>query len=201
MTDKMIREVRQLAFDELYRHSQALSHILEDIALHYFGDLSNLIPFSKVKLPPVGRTDYVLARHKPMQAEIDDFVLVELPLDSNQDFEQTILNKGIICEAWNIKSYWIFPENVYANLVKRFGFIKSDYHPLHACRFVLYDLIPQGDLLTLTPTRYASATIDEIDHLPGISNVPSKDKFVQNLNARLRTELLGGLAKLTRRIN
>ncbi|MFZ2421448.1 MAG: NotI family restriction endonuclease [Anaerolineae bacterium] len=56
--------------------------VIEDIARHYFGDLNNVISFAEVGLPNVGMIDYVLVRHKPMKAEVDDFVLVEFQTDS-----------------------------------------------------------------------------------------------------------------------
>lgn len=59
-----------------------VARVLEDVATHYFGDFDNVIPFSEVGLPNVGHIDYVLVRHKPMQAEIDDFVAVEFQTDS-----------------------------------------------------------------------------------------------------------------------
>jgi hypothetical protein len=56
--------------------------VLENIALHYFGDLNNLVLFSEVRLPNVGSIDYVLVRHRPVKAEVDDFVPVEFQSDS-----------------------------------------------------------------------------------------------------------------------
>lgn len=56
--------------------------VLENIALHYFGDLTNLILFSEVRLPNVGTIDFTLVRHKPMRAEVDDFLPVEYQSDS-----------------------------------------------------------------------------------------------------------------------
>jgi len=52
--------------------------VLETIALHYFGGQADLVTFSDVKLPNYGTIDFVLAKHKPCIAEIDDFVPVEL---------------------------------------------------------------------------------------------------------------------------
>jgi hypothetical protein len=52
-----------------------VSRVLEDIALHYFGDFNNTIPFSEIKLPNVGTIDYVLVRHKRMEAEVEDFCI------------------------------------------------------------------------------------------------------------------------------
>ena len=61
---------------------EGVSRVLEDIALHYFGDLDNVVAFSEVRLPNVGNIDHVLVRHKPMKPEVDDFVSVEYQADS-----------------------------------------------------------------------------------------------------------------------
>ena len=61
---------------------EGVSIPLENIALHYFGDLDNLIAFSEVRLPNVGNIDCVLVRHKPLKPEVDDFVSVEFQSDS-----------------------------------------------------------------------------------------------------------------------
>jgi len=55
--------------------------VLEDIAWHYFGGLDNIIPFSEVGLSNVGSIDYVLVRHRPMKAEVEDFVAIEFQTD------------------------------------------------------------------------------------------------------------------------
>lgn len=59
-----------------------IPRILEDIALHYFGSFNNVIPFSEVKLPKIGTIDYVLVKHRPMKADVEDFVAVEFQADS-----------------------------------------------------------------------------------------------------------------------
>ena len=56
--------------------------VLENIALHYFGNLDNLVLFSEVRLPNVGTIDFVLVRHKRVKVEIEDFVPVEFQSDS-----------------------------------------------------------------------------------------------------------------------
>lgn len=61
---------------------EGVSKVLEDIALHYFGDFNNTIIFSEVGIPNVGSVDYVLVRHKPMKPEVEDFVSVEFQSDS-----------------------------------------------------------------------------------------------------------------------
>lgn len=69
---------------------EGIPRALEDIALHYFGDFNNVIHFSEVKLPNVGRIDYVLVRHKPMKAEVEDFVPVEFQTDSTSETGQVV---------------------------------------------------------------------------------------------------------------
>jgi len=61
---------------------EGVSRVLEDIALHYFGDFNNTVVFSEVRLPNVGIIDYVLVRHKPMKPEVEDFVPIEFQSDS-----------------------------------------------------------------------------------------------------------------------
>ena len=61
---------------------EGVSRVLEDVALHYFGDFNNTIAFPEVRLPNVGNIDYVLVRHKPMKPEVEDFVPVEFQSDS-----------------------------------------------------------------------------------------------------------------------
>jgi len=61
--------------------TEGIPRVLEDIARHYFGGLDNIIPFPEVGLPNVGSIDYVLVRHKPMKAEVEDFVAIEFQTD------------------------------------------------------------------------------------------------------------------------
>ena len=64
--------------------------MLEDVAHHYLGDFNNVVPFAEVNLPGIGHIDYVLVRHKPMQAEVDDFVTVEFQADSTTGTGQIV---------------------------------------------------------------------------------------------------------------
>lgn len=59
-----------------------IAKVLEDIAIHYFGNFDNTLVFPEVKLPNIGSIDYVLVRHKPMRPIVEDFVAVELQSDS-----------------------------------------------------------------------------------------------------------------------
>lgn len=198
--------------------------VLEDIAIHYFGGLSNVIPFSEVRIPKVGSIDFVLVRHKEMKAEVDDFVAVEFQSDSTSgtgklvqglvDFMggadistqsyafgmntydtikrsiTQLLNKGIVYEAWQSKSYWVFQEYIYQNLVDRYGFKDDGYEQGEATRFALYDLVPAGDRLSLQSSRFISTSVDEIYRsMRENPDMPRKDRFVADLTKRLRARL------------
>lgn len=151
--------------------TEGLPLVLESIAIHYFGDLTRLLLFSEVKLPNVGTIDFVLVRHKPFRAEVDDFIPIEFQSDSTtgtgplvqslKDFMAGVkiaekkydfgintydtikrsitqlFNKGIVYEAWSVKSYWVFQEYIYANLVKRYGLKREGFSAEHASRFAL----------------------------------------------------------------
>jgi hypothetical protein len=203
---------------------EGISRVLENIALHYFGDFSNTIAFSEVRLPNVGSIDYVLVRHKPMKPEVEDFVPIEFQSNSTtstgglvqsiRDFfegydvqEQTykfgmntydsinraitqLMNKGIVYETWDTKCYWVIQEYIYANLVNRYGFKEDGFSLEHASRFALYKLVPRNDRLILSPTRFISTTVDEVYQAMRTNpSLPSKDKFVQHLNTKLRLRL------------
>ncbi|MEW5958316.1 MAG: NotI family restriction endonuclease [Chloroflexota bacterium] len=69
---------------------QGIPQVLEDIVLHYFGDLDNIVPFSGIKLPYVGMINYILIRYKPIKAEIDDFVMVEFQPNSVSEIKRVV---------------------------------------------------------------------------------------------------------------
>lgn len=201
-----------------------IPEVLSDIAQHYFGDHNNVILFPEVSLPNIGTIDYVLVRHRPLKAEVEDFVAVEFQTDSTtgtgalvqglRDFVAgqeiadrsyrfgmntydtikrsvtQLLNKGIVYEAWAIKGYWVIEEYIYTNLVNRYGLKAEGFAADQASRFALYRFARHDALLTLTPTRYVSTTVDEVFQAmrrnPGL---PDKDRFVDVLNIKLHAKL------------
>lgn len=221
--DGGIRTVCPQRFEE--RGSLAgVSRVLQDIAVHYFGDTDNTVVFSEVRLPNVGNIDRVIIKHKPMQSTVDEFVAVEFQSDSTtqtgelvrgiRDFYAgrdvqrrsykfgmntydsikraitQLMNKGIVYEAWNAKCYWVIQEYIYANLVARYGFKRDGFSPQHASVFALYDMVPNGDRSTLTPTRFISTTVEEVYRaMRNNPAVPNKDAFVKKLNEKLRLRL------------
>ena len=201
-----------------------VARVLEDIAVHYFGNTDNIVVFSEVRLPNVGNIDYVIVKHKPMQSTVDEFVAVEFQSDSTtktgtlvrgiRDFYEErdlqsqsykfgmntydsikrtitqLINKGIAYEAWDSKCYWVIQEYIYANLVSRYGLKKDGFSPKHASVFALYDMVPNGDLLALTPTRFISTTVEEVyQAMRNNPVVPNKDAFVKKLSEKLRLRL------------
>ena len=203
---------------------QDVPKVLEDIALHYFGDFNNTIAFPEINLRNVGSIDYVLVRHKPMKPEVEDFVSVEVQSDSTtgtgklvdglKDFIggcdiqaqsygfgmntydsikraiTQLMNKGIVYESWNSKCYWVIQEYIYSNLISRYGFKTGGFASTHASRFALYDLVRNGDTLSLECTNFISTTVDEIyQAMKNKPNLPKKDEFVNHLNTKLRLKL------------
>ncbi len=201
-----------------------VSRVLEDIALHYFGDLDNVVAFPEVRLPNVGNIDHVLVRHKAMKPEVDDFVSVEYQSDSTtstgglvqaiREFSEgedvnakayrfgmntydsikraitQLMNKGIVYEAWDTKCYWVIQEYIYANLVNRYGFKSEGFSPSDASRFALYDLVPEGDSVTLQLGRLVSTTVEEVyQAMRNNPGMPKKDDFVRKLDSKLRLGL------------
>jgi hypothetical protein len=203
---------------------EGIPRVLEDLALHYFGTFNNVIPFPEVKLPKIGSIDYVLVKHKPMKAEVEDFVAVEFQADSTtgtgglvqgirdflagQSIEERsyrfgmntydtikrsitqLLNKGIVYEAWGMKGYWVIQEYIYANLVNRYGLKQEGYSQEQASRFALYNFKREGDHLNLVLSRYVSTSVDEVyQAMRNNRSLPSKDRFVNALNTKLRAKL------------
>ena len=103
---------------------------------------------------------------------------------------QPLINKGIVYEVWNTRCYWVLQEYIYANLVNRYGFKADGFSPEHASRFALYNLVRQDGRLTLLLRRFISTTVDEVyQAMRNNPGLPSKDRVVQGLNARLQAEL------------
>jgi hypothetical protein len=187
------------------RSIDGIPSILENIAIHFFGEQTNLVTFLDVKLPNYSAIDFVLARHRPFIAEIDDFVPVEflvIPPDtahlvsdiSIRRFLSQVLVKGIIYEAWGVKSYWIIQESVYADLVEHFGLKPDGFSADHALRFALQDISAEMDGVKIKPARYISVSVNEIyQALRNDSGLPGKAQFIAALSNRIKRTLLSGV--------
>lgn len=51
--------------------------VFQNIALEQFETSENVLVFSEVGLPGIGNFDFVMVKHKPFRAEIEDFVAIE----------------------------------------------------------------------------------------------------------------------------
>ncbi|MEN6623654.1 MAG: NotI family restriction endonuclease [Smithella sp.] len=51
--------------------------VFQAIAISQFGTSENVLVFSEVGLPGIGNFDFVMVKHKPFSAQIEDFVAVE----------------------------------------------------------------------------------------------------------------------------
>lgn len=76
-----VRVICPRRFEEPGRNAE-VPRVLEDVALHYFGNTHDVVVFSEVRLPNVGSIDYVVVKHRPMRPEVEDFVAVEFQADS-----------------------------------------------------------------------------------------------------------------------
>ena len=101
-----------------------------------------------------------------------------------------LMNKGIVYESWGTKCYWVIQEYIYANLVNRYGLKSGGFSSKDASIFALYDIVPDGTLLRLTPTRFISTSVEQVyQAMRNNRTIPRKDEFVQKLNAELRLRL------------
>lgn len=98
---------------------QGVPRVLEDIALHYFGSLNDIIIFPEVRLPNVGSIDYVLVRHKSMKPEVEDFISVEFQSDSTTSTGELVQGfRDFLNERDLHKQSYKFGMNTY-DLIKR----------------------------------------------------------------------------------
>ena len=101
-----------------------------------------------------------------------------------------ILNKGIVLENWQQKIYWVFQEFVYRNFTNRYNLKNMGFDPAHSTVFMIYDLKRQADCYQLTNTRIESSTIENLfNAFRNNPNIPSKDKFVDALNKKLKAQI------------
>jgi hypothetical protein len=99
-----------------------------------------------------------------------------------------ILNKGVVMEQWDQRIYWVFQEYVFGNLSRRY---QPEFTPgsSETNVFVVYDLVPGLDQYVLTLQQFVSASVDSLfAALRQNPNVPSKDRFIELLQARVERQ-------------
>jgi hypothetical protein len=52
--------------------------VFRDIAKIHFGSINNIVVFSEVGFPGIGNFDFVMVKHKPLRAIVEDFAIIEL---------------------------------------------------------------------------------------------------------------------------
>jgi len=101
-----------------------------------------------------------------------------------------ILNKGIVLENWGHKIFWVIQEPVYQDFLDRYNLGGMAYDDKHTTVFVIYDLRQNPDKYDLYQTRIESSTTDDLfKAFRNNPNIPSKEKFVNKLNAKLKAKL------------
>ena len=94
-----------------------MSRILENIAVDYFGNTDDIVVCSEVRLPNVGNIDYVIVKHKPMQAVVDEFVAVEIQSDSTTGTRGLVDGIRDFCEGRDLQSQsYKFGMNTYDSI-------------------------------------------------------------------------------------
>jgi len=96
-----------------------------------------------------------------------------------------MLNKGVAMEHWSQRIYWVFQEYVLDNLAQRY---QPAFTPgsSNTNVFAVYDLVQETEIYALTLQRFVSASVDALfTALRQNPNVPEKDQFVANLEARI----------------
>ena len=94
-----------------------VARVLEDVAVHHFNDTDNIVVFPEVGLPNVGKIDYVIVKHKPMQAVVDDFVAVEFQTDSTTKTGGLVRGVRDFCEEGGLQSQsYDFDMNTYDSI-------------------------------------------------------------------------------------
>ena len=101
-----------------------------------------------------------------------------------------LMNKGVVYESWNKKSYWVIQEYFYKNLVQRHGFKSNGFSEADSARFALYNLVPKDGRLALAFKQFISTSVDEVyQAIKSNPAMPKKDDFVRHLNAKLQIRL------------
>ncbi|MGD0651447.1 MAG: NotI family restriction endonuclease [Verrucomicrobiia bacterium] len=81
--------------------------VFTDIAQHHFNTTSDILVFSEIRLKDIGSFDFVMVKHKPMSAEIEDFVVIEFQTGQTTGTGQLVqgLKDFVAGESTVYKSY------------------------------------------------------------------------------------------------
>jgi len=91
--------------------------VFKNIANQFFETTDNTIVFNEVKLKNFGSFDFVLVKHKPLSAKIEDFIIIEFQSDSTTGTGKLVNNLKDILARKELKESYAFGMNTY-NTIK-----------------------------------------------------------------------------------
>lgn len=160
--------------------------VLENIAQHYFGDFNNTIVFSEVKLPNVGSIDYVLVRHKPMKAEVEDFVAVEFQTDSTTSTGGLVqAMRDFMADDKSPQQTYKFGMNTYDTIKRAMtqlmnkGIVYEQWDT--KCYWVIQEYI-YNNLVSRYGFKQDGFSPEQASRFALYNLVPEKDRFTLKLN-------------------
>jgi hypothetical protein len=91
--------------------------VFKNIANQFFGSTDNTMVFNEVKLKNIGSFDFVLVKHKPLSAKIEDFIIIEFQSDSTTGTGKLVNNLKDIFAKKKVDTSYAFGMNTY-NTIK-----------------------------------------------------------------------------------
>lgn len=91
--------------------------VFKDIANQFFGSTNNTMVFNEVKIKNFGSFDFVLVKHKPLSAKIEDFIIIKFQSDSTTGTGKLVNNIKDIFAKKKIGISYAFGMNTY-NTIK-----------------------------------------------------------------------------------
>jgi hypothetical protein len=101
-----------------------------------------------------------------------------------------ILTKGVALENWGQKVYWVVQEPIYRYFAKRYGLTDLGFNPSDSTRFAIYTMERVGQNYQLVQAAIKSSSVDNLFRAFRENvQTPSKDRFVEVLQAKIRAQL------------
>lgn len=91
--------------------------IFSDIAMTFFDTINNTVIFPEVGVTGIGKFDYVLVKHPPLKAIVEDFVIIEIQSDSTTGTGALVQNVRDVFEKGRFADNYKFGMNTY-NTIK-----------------------------------------------------------------------------------
>ena len=133
--------------------------VFQTIAISQFGTSEDVLVFSEVGLPGIGNFDFVMVKHKPFRAQVDDFVAIEFQTGQTTSTGQLV--KGFKTFMKDHR----FPEG-------------TSYHKVNDNRL---DLV--------ATRMFSSTVDDLFDAFRRNDDIPPVEKFVERLESKLSGDM------------